>query len=160
MSEIKTRKLSKQEAIPKIEHFCAYQERCHKEVRSKLYGYGLTTDEVLEVLSLLIKRDFINEERFAKTFAGGKFRQKSWGRAKIIRELKAREISDYCISKALNEIESDDYRQKLEKLALRYLETHKANTPWELKQKAIRYLVAKGYEYDQCHEILSGLIHS
>lgn len=153
------KKLSKQEAIPKIEHYCAYQERCHKEVSAKLYDYGLKTDEVMEVLQRLVRKGFLNEERFAKAYAGGKFRQKGWGKSKIIRELKTRGISEYCINKAMKEIESDDYEKTLEKLALKYIDTHRGLKPWELKQKTLKHLVSKGYEYDQSHEILNRLIH-
>lgn len=154
------KKLSKQEAIPKIERYCAYQERCHKEVSNKLYEYGLKSDEVMEVLNDMVRKGFLNEERFAKAFAGGKFRQKNWGRTKIIRELKARNISEYCINKAMKEIEADDYESALEKLALKYMSTHKTEKNWELKQKTLRFLMTKGYEYEQCHEILDRLIHA
>lgn len=154
------KKLSKQEAIPKIERYCAYQERCHKEVSNKLYEYGLRSEEVMEVLNEMVRKGFLNEERFAKAFAGGKFRQKNWGRAKIIRELKARNISEYCINKAMKEIEAGDYENTLEKLALKYLSTHKTEKLWELKQKTLRFLLSKGYEYEQCHEILDRLIRT
>ncbi len=161
MNDIReNKKLSKQEAIPKIERYCVYQERCHKEVSNKLYEYGLKTDEVMEVLNEMVKRGFLNEERFAKAYAGGKFRQKGWGKTKIIRELKSRAISDYCINKALKEIESQDYTSTLEKIALKYISTHKTGKTWELKQKTLRHLMSKGYEYDQCHEILDRLLNT
>ncbi len=152
------KRLSKQEAIPKIEYYCAYQERCHKEVSNKLYDYGLTTDEVGEVLTHLVKAGFLNEERFAIAFAGGKFRQKSWGRDKIIRELKFRGISDYCIKKAMKEIGDDDYEDTLREQAEKYLATHRGGPAWQLKQKALKHLVSKGYEYEQCHKILGRLL--
>ncbi|MBL7838041.1 MAG: RecX family transcriptional regulator [Bacteroidetes bacterium] len=149
---------SKQEAIPKIERYCVYQERCHKEVSQKLYDMGLRSDEVMEVLNEMVKRGFLNEERFAKAFAGGKFRQKGWGKSKIIRELKARAISDYCIQSALKEIGDDDYAGTIDKLAQKYIRLHRNLKPWELKQKTLRHLISKGYDYDQCHEILNRLI--
>lgn len=152
------KRLSKQEAIPKIEYYCAYQERCHKEVTTKLYDYGLNTDEVNEVLTHLVKAGFLNEERFAIAFAGGKFRQKSWGRDKIIRELKLRGISDYCIKKAMKEIEDDDYEDTLREQAEKYLKTHQGGIKWQLKQKALKHLIGKGYEYDACHKILTKLL--
>lgn len=157
MEEKKKIRLSKQEAIPKIEHYCAYQERCHKEVTSKLYDYGLNTDEVMELLGQLVKRGFLNEERFAKAYAGGKFRQKNWGKSRIIRELKFRGINDYCIKKAMQEIGDDDYEKTLEKQARKYIESHKGERSNILKQKTLRHLISKGFEYDQCHEILNRL---
>jgi regulatory protein len=154
----KTEKITKQQAIPKIEYYCSYQERCHKEVSSKLYDYGLNTDEVGEVLTHLVKAGFLNEERFARAYAGGKFRQKNWGRSKIIRELKFRGISDYCIKKAMSEIDDDDYEDSLKQMAEKYLATHKGGPAWQLKQKALKHLVAKGYEYEECHKILQRIL--
>ncbi|MFM6983542.1 MAG: regulatory protein RecX [Chitinophagaceae bacterium] len=154
----KTEKITKQQAIPKIEYYCSYQERCHKEVTSKLYDYGLNTDEVGEVLTHLVKAGFLNEERFARAYAGGKFRQKNWGKTRIIRELKMRGISDYCIKKAMSEIDDDDYEESLKIQAEKYLATHKGGIGWQLKQKALKHLVSKGYEYEECHKILQKLI--
>jgi regulatory protein len=156
--EQKPLRLSIQEARPKIEYYCAYQERCHKEVTDKLYGYGLNTDEVRELLTHLVKAGFLNEERFARAFAGGKFRQKNWGKNKIIRELKLRGISEYCIKKAMSEIADDDYEDSLKQVAEKYLATHKGGPVWQLKQKALKHLVAKGYEYEECHKILQGIL--
>jgi len=148
------KKLTKQEAIPKIEYYCAYQERCHKEVTDKLYSYGLNTDEVGELLSRLVKSNFLNEERFAIAFAGGKFRQKYWGKTKIIRELKIRGISEYCIKKALKEIEDNDYEDSLKMLAEKYIRTHRLKNDFASKQKLLKHLMSKGYEYEQCQQII------
>ncbi len=148
------KKLTKQEAIPKIEYYCAYQERCHKEVTDKLYSYGLNTDEVGELLSRLVKSNFLNEERFAIAFAGGKFRQKNWGKTKIIRELKIRGISEYCIKKALKEIEDNDYEDSLIMLAEKYIRTHRLKNDFTSKQKLLKHLMSKGYEYEQCQQII------
>lgn len=155
MSEEKfQKKLTKQESIPKIEYYCAYQERCHKEVTDKLYGYGLNTDEVGEILSRLVKSNFLNEERFAIAFAGGKFRQKNWGKTKIVRELKSRGISEYCIKKALKEIEDDDYKNSLKLVAEKYIKTHPLKNDFTSKQKLLKHLMSKGYEYEQCQQII------
>ena len=86
------------EAKVKIAKFCAYQERCHQEVRDKLFSFGLLPNDVEEIIFELIQEDFINEERFTKAFVRGKFNYKKWGRIKITQELKRRKISDYCIS--------------------------------------------------------------
>ena len=132
-----------------ILHYCKYQERCHAEVRNKLYELGFTTPEVEQQISELIGTGVINEERFAKAFAGGKFRMKQWGREKIKIELKQRKISDYCIKKALTEIDSDDYDNTLNKLTIKKLIQLKTDRSEASKKgKLYRYLVQKGYERD------------
>src|SRR5687768_10604150 len=98
------KKLTKQEAETKIQRYCAYQERCHQEVRGKLYEYSLFKDEVEDILTNLITEGFLNEERFAKAYAGGKFRMKKWGRLKIIHELEIKGLSKNCIHAGLKEI--------------------------------------------------------
>ena len=100
-----------------ILHYCRYQERCHQEVRNKLYELGCTTHEVEQQLTRLIEANALNEERFARAFAGGKFRMKQWGREKIKQQLKLRKISDYCIRKAMTEIDENEYEKTLRKLA-------------------------------------------
>src|SRR6476620_10497067 len=94
-----------EKALQKIKHYCAYQERNHKEVKDKLYSFGLYRQEVEALLSQLIEEGYLNEERFAIAFAGGKFRLRQWGRVKIQYELKQKGISEYCIRKALMSIE-------------------------------------------------------
>lgn len=146
--------LSIPEARAKIERYCAYQERCHKEVCDKLYSFGLNSSEVAELQSEMVKKGFLNEERFARAFAGGKFRQKKWGRKKIIHELKLRQISTYCINKAISEIDDDVYSGSLQKTAEKYALKVKASSNAVRKQKTLKYLLGKGYEYDICQEIL------
>ena len=97
----------------KAANFCAYQERSQKEVRNKLYSYGLYTDQVDELLSDLIVDGYVNEERFAKAFIGGKFRIKKWGRVKILQAIALHKISDYCIREGLKEIDEDEYEATL-----------------------------------------------
>src|SRR4051812_72479 len=104
---------TRQEALIRTSSFCAYQERTQQEVRDKLYGYGLHKDMAEELISKLISENFINEERFAKTYAGGKFRIKKWGRIKIKEALKAKGISEYCIKKGLLEIDPTEYTSAL-----------------------------------------------
>jgi regulatory protein len=147
-------KLTVQQAKPKIEHYCNYQERCHQEVTDKLYAYGLNTDDVNFLLGHLVRGGFLNEERFSKAFAGGKFRQKQWGRNKIKRELKIRKVSDFCIKKGLKEIDEDEYMKTLQRLAEKYNRTLKDKLPFIREQKTLKHLVAKGYEYELCLEVL------
>lgn len=147
-----------QQAIAAIQKFCAYQERCHKEVRSRLYEYGLTKNDVEEIIVQLIESNFINEERFAKTYARGKFRTKKWGRLKIKRELQLRQISEFCIRKAMLEIQEADYIDTLanlvEKKAKDYART---SNDYERKQKIANYCFNKGYESSLIWEIINEL---
>ncbi|HRD43896.1 MAG TPA: RecX family transcriptional regulator, partial [Ferruginibacter sp.] len=107
--------IGKEKAWQKIKHYCAYQERSHKEVKEKLYGFGLYKAEVELLLTQLIEENYLNEERFATAFAGGKFRMKQWGRQKIKYELKQKQVSDYCIKKALAAIDGEQYEKILYK---------------------------------------------
>src|ERR1700740_2162465 len=98
--------LTKEQALQKARHFCGYQERHHREVKEKLYGFGLYKNDVEELLSKLIEENYLNEERFAIQFAGGRFRIKQWGRVKIKYALKQKQVSEYCIKKALKAIDA------------------------------------------------------
>jgi regulatory protein len=132
-----------------ILHYCKYQERCHSEVRNKLYELGFTSPEVERQIAALIEKGVINEERYARAFARGKFRIMQWGREKIKQQLKLRKISDYCIKKALTEIDPEQYEQTLYKLSnKKCLELRKERSIPTRKQKLYRYLVQKGYERD------------
>ena len=130
-----------------IYRYCNYQERCHQEVRNKLYELGATTPEVESLLTDVIEADLLNEERFAKSFCRGKFSQKKWGKGKIKRELKMRKVSDYCIKKGLAEIDEDEYERVLERLAERWWEHYQKVKPqWAREMKTLQYLVGRGYE--------------
>src|SRR5215467_3120575 len=111
------RTFTKEQALQKAKHYCAYQERSHFEAKEKLYSFGLHKQEVELVLSQLIEENYLNEERFAIRFASGKFRMKHWGRIKIKYELKQKQVSEYCIKAALKEIDEEEYRSTLIKLA-------------------------------------------
>src|SRR5882672_9060243 len=102
-----------QQALSKIYRYCAYQERSHREVKNKLFEYGLPVAEADEILSRLITERFLNEERYAKAFAGGKFRMMKWGRLKIQRELEMEGLTPKCIARGLAEIDSKDYSKTL-----------------------------------------------
>jgi regulatory protein len=145
------------QALKKLEHYCAYQERCHSEVKSKLYDYGLNTTDVDKVTAHLIAENYLNEERFAVAFAGGKFRVKDWGKVKIKYELKGRQVSDYCIRKALAQIDLDDYENKLNKLAEKKWESTKSTNVWDKMAKTTTYLMQKGYESDLVRVVVNAL---
>ncbi len=140
--------VSKEQALQKAKQYCAYQERSHNEVKEKLYGFGLYKNDVEELLSVLIEENYLNEERYAIAFAGGKFRMKQWGRVKIKYELQQKRVSTYCIKKALAEIDAEDYEKCLKKLAEAKLATLKSEKNIFVKKSKLQsYLTQKGFEY-------------
>jgi len=152
-------RIGKEQAIQRIRHYCAYQERAQQEVRDKLYELGMTMDEVEEIMSDLIAENFLNEERFAKIFAGSKFRVKQWGRQKIKYELKARKLSEYCIKVGMAEIEDEDYRITLQEiLEKKKHELRTEKQPLILKQKLARYALGKGFESDLVWEMIGKIV--
>lgn len=134
------------EALVKAQKYCAYQERCHQEVRNKLYELGLYPNEVEEVIMQLIEQNFLNEERFAIAYAGGKFRTKKWGKNKILQELKLRKISDYCIRMGMKEIPDRDYIKTLNQLITKKEKEVRESNLFKKRQKIAKYLITKGYE--------------
>jgi len=154
------KQLTKEQAFQKAKQYCAYQERCHREVKEKLYTYGLYKQQVEELLSQLIEEDYLNEERFAIQFAGGRFRMKQWGRVKIKYELKQKQVSEYCIKKALKQIEETDYLKTLHQLAAKKWKTIKGEelNKFIKMSKAIDYLLQKGFESELVREVVAKLV--
>lgn len=151
-------RIPKEQAIQKLKHYCAYQERCHKEVREKLYSLGQWRDEVDEITAKLIEEGYLNEERFAIQFAGGRFRMKQWGRKKIETALKEKQVSPYCIKKAMKQIDEDDYTATLQKLAADKWSTLKSEKNIFIKmRKCSDYLLQKGYEHELIKEAIAEL---
>jgi regulatory protein len=143
-----------EKALQKIGQFCAYQERNHKEVKEKLYSYGLYKDQVEELISKLIQENFLNEERYAIAYAGGKFRAKNWGKNKIKYGLKQHQVSDYCIKKALKTIDDEEYVKTLQKLYTAKEKTLKSEKNLFIKKKKIQqYLMQKGFESSLINEL-------
>jgi regulatory protein len=146
--------LTKEQALQKLKHYCAYQERSHSEVREKLYQLGVWKKDHDEIIASLIEQDYLNEERFAIAFAGGKYRVKQWGRVKIKYELKQKQVSDYSIKKALKQIDENDYRKLLQELADKKYASLKAEQYMVRKKKTMDYLVSRGFE----HELISAAV--
>jgi regulatory protein len=138
--------LTKEQALQKLKHYCAYQERCHHEVKEKLYNLGIWKKDQDDIIAALIEENYLNEERFAIAFAGGKFRVKQWGRVKIKYELKQKQVSEYCIKKALKQIDEDEYLKVLEKLAIEKYASLKNEQYLIRKKKLMNYLAVKGFE--------------
>lgn len=148
MLQANKKKYTPKEAKQKIAKYCAYQERCHQEVRDKLYSYGLVPDDVELIIYELIQQDFLNEERFAIAFVKGKFKYKKWGRIKIRVELKRRKISDYCIKKGLKEIDGETYALILYSLLEKKINSLKTIKGYQKNYKAAQFVIGKGYESD------------
>jgi len=143
-----------EQALIKIRDWCAYQERCQQEARDKLYDYGLKTNDVENIIAQLVNENFINEERFAVAFAGGKFRIKRWGKVKIKQELKAKRVSDYCIKKGLAVIDNTEYINTLKKVLTLKAKSITEKNFLKKKQKLVRYALSKGYEQDIVFDLL------
>ncbi|KQX00001.1 regulatory protein RecX [Flavobacterium sp. Root420] len=145
------------EALLKLEHFCAYQERCHAEVVSKLYSLKMTPNEIDSIVVQLIENNFLNETRFACSFARGKHRIKQWGKIRITNELKARQISSTNISLALKEISPEEYESTFENLSERCWNSIPEKNLLKKRKKFCDYLLRRGYEsnfvYDKVKEM-------
>lgn len=152
---IKQKKLTPSQAKLKAESYCAYQERCQQEIRDKLYEWGLHSKDVEAIIADLISANFVNEERFAKAFAGGKFRIKKWGRIKIMLELKARKISDYCIKQAMKEIDEKEYVKTLTEIISKKSKEIKGVKPHIKNYKLANYAISRGYENDLIWQVLN-----
>ncbi|HMQ47374.1 MAG TPA: regulatory protein RecX [Saprospiraceae bacterium] len=140
-------KFTSQQALEKLQRYCAYQDRCHQEVRAKLLEMGVFGDDLEVIMVALIEEGFLNEERFARSFARGKFRIKEWGKQRIEAELRQRKISDYCIRKALEEIDETSYEETLKKILLKKKEALKTEeSEVQVKSKLFRYAHSRGFE--------------
>lgn len=157
MEEITVKTYTVAEAKQKLENYCAYQERCHQEVRRKLRSMGMIPLAIDDIMVHLIKNNFLNEERFARSYARGKFRIKKWGRIRIERELKARGLSDYTIEAGLDEIDEDEYMDTFETLAEKKYATIKDTNPYKAKAKLANYLLYRGWETDLVYEKINEL---
>jgi regulatory protein len=145
------------EALLKLEHFCAYQERCHAEVVAKLYSLKMTSDEIDSIIVQLIENNFLNETRFACSFARGKHRIKFWGKIRITNELKARQISPANITLALKEISPEEYEDTFRQLSERCWNSIHEKNILKKRKKFCDYMLRRGYEsflvYDKVKEL-------
>ncbi len=135
-----------EQALQKLKHFCGYQERNHYDVKEKLYSLGLFKKDVEIILSQLIEENYLNEERYAIAFAGGKFRINQWGRIKIKYELKQHQVSEYNIRKGLKAIDETEYNKTLTQLATKKWNSLKGEHYLKRQVKTSNYLLQKGFE--------------
>ncbi len=143
------------QAIEKIKRYCAAAEHCQEEVRLKLKSYQVDNDKIESIICDLISEKYIDELRYAHAFVSGKTNIKSWGKLKIINELKKKKISQKCIDMALKNIKEEDYQQKMDMLAKKWLKTHQNEPKNQIKQKLFRFLYSKGYSADEIGQFLN-----
>ncbi len=158
MDSPKTNKIiDENDARSKAEHYCAYQERSQQEVRDKLYEWGQRTNVVENIISGLITGNFLNEERFAKAYAIGKFRQKGWGKMKIKQGLKFKQVPDVLIKKALLSIPYDEYLKMLQKVLVKKGAGLNEKDFYKRNYKLQQYAIGRGYEADLVADVLKGI---
>ncbi|MEO8087646.1 MAG: regulatory protein RecX [Bacteroidota bacterium] len=143
--------------LEKARAYCAYQERSQQEVRDKLYDWGLHKTEVEQCIAELVSENYLNEQRFAIAYAGGKFRIKEWGRIKIKLALKQKKVSDYCIKKALDEISSRDYKKTLSKILASKSKEVKETNQLKKKYKVAQYAISRGFEPEMVWEEITSI---
>ena len=147
------------EALAKLQKYCAYQDRCHKEVEQKLKQMRMIPEAVESIIVDLIQDNHLNEERFAKAYVRGKFSIKKWGRVRLTLELKQRQISKYVIKIALAEIDPDDYLQTFHALAEKKAQTLTETNPFKRKKKLADYLLYRGWESHLVYDKVNALIN-
>ncbi len=149
--------LNPDQALQKLRHFCGYQERCHSEARSKLYQLEVARKHHDTIIASLLEEGYLDEERFAIAFAGGKFRINQWGKQKIKHALKLKKVSEYSINKGLRKISNEKYLSALKKLAVtKYLSLGENDRVLRIK-RTMDYLVQKGFETELVNDVLAGL---
>jgi regulatory protein len=142
-------------ALSKAQAFCAYQERCHEEVRKKLWEWDIDKNITENIIVELISDGFINESRFAESFARGKFRIKKWGKLKIKSGLRSKKITENCIKDAIEKIDKKEYQKTIQEIANKKLIEYKAE---KLKvNKTVSYLIQKGFESELVWEIVNNI---
>lgn len=146
------------EATKKLEHYCAYQERCHKEVIQKLKGMRMIPVAIDQIVTHLIQENYLNEERFAQRFARGKFTIKKWGKNRIVNELKQRDISRFNIKTALKEIDEYEYLKTLDALSKKRLAQISESNIQKRRKKLADYLLYRGWESHLVYGKLQELI--
>lgn len=145
-------KLTVDEGKSMMRQYCNFQERCHQDVRTKGLHLGFRSDELEEIISAMISEGLLDEERYARALARGKFRNNQWGKIKITQALKQHAVPEYCIRKAMTEIDDAEYKRAIKKLIAtkqKSVGISKAGN-----QKVISYLLQKGFEYEVVKEVM------
>lgn len=155
---MREKKISKvysiESARPRLEKYCAYQERSHKQVYEKCRTLGLNDEDTNLLLVELIHSNFLNEERFVDAYVKGKFKIKSWGKQKIVQGLKLAGVSQKLIQEKLKSIETESYLETIQKLAEKKYKSVKGNSDYEKEIKVKRYLLTKGFLLEDIQKAL------
>lgn len=136
----------------KLVNYCVYQDRCHAEVEQKMREFLLIDEAKDEIILYLLKENYLNEERFTRSYIRGKFYIKHWGRNKIKMHLKMKQISEKLISKCFDEIDEDDYEKMIKKIFEDYSSRQKGLQEYQKKSKTIKYLMSRGFEYEKIND--------
>jgi regulatory protein len=155
---IEKKYFSIEEIKRKLERYCAYQDRCHKEIETKLREFVLIEEAKNQIILHLMEHDFVNEERFSKSFARGKFRIKKWGKQRIIRELKFRDITAYNIKTALKEVDEEEYLTTILEIAEKRNRLITETDVYKKKKKLSDFLIRKGYEFELIYSTVNEVI--
>ncbi|RKT01330.1 regulatory protein RecX [Chryseobacterium defluvii] len=142
-----------EEIKQKLVHYCVYQDRCHAEVEQKMKEFLLIPEAKEEIFLYLIQENYLNEERFTRSYIRGKFYIKHWGRNKIRINLKQKQVSEKLIEKCFDEIDERDYEKTLRKIFDDYYSKQNGLKEYQKKSKTIKYLMSKGFEYEKINDI-------
>ena len=143
-----------EEIKQKMVNYCVYQDRCHQEVEQKMRDFLLIPEAKDEIFLFLMKENYLNEERFTRSYIRGKFNIKHWGKNKIKNHLKFKGISEKLIVKCFDEIDETDYQKTIVKIYENYYEKQKGLKDYQKKSKTIKYLMGRGFEYSEIEEML------
>jgi len=144
-----------EEIKQKLVNYCVYQDRCHSEIEQKMRDFLLISEAKDEIFLYLIKENYLNEERFTRSYIRGKFYIKHWGRTKIKMNLKQKGITEKLISKCMDEIDADDYEKTVNKIYQDYFSKQKGLKEYQKKSKTIKHLMSKGFEYDVILDVIN-----
>ena len=157
MPKVPSKPLTPDQVLDKMAKYCAYQERCVKDVRDKLKTFDIPEEEKSKILEYLLDNRFVNDERFAKSFVRGKVNQSGWGVNKIRFHLMQKGIDKELIEEALGQTDEEVYRQRLIDILKTKSKTLKATTDFEKKRKLAAYAMQKGFEGSLVWEVLKDL---
>ncbi|MDW9380301.1 regulatory protein RecX [Chryseobacterium sp. JV558] len=142
-----------EEIKQKLVNYCVYQDRCHAEVEQKMREFLLIDEAKEEIILYLLQENYLNEERFARSYIRGKFYIKHWGRTKIKMNLKQKQISERLINSCFDEIDDSDYEKTIRKIFEGYYSKQTGLKEYQKKTKTIKYLMSKGFEYEKIIDI-------
>ncbi|KUJ50588.1 regulatory protein RecX [Chryseobacterium sp. JAH] len=143
-----------EETKQKLVNYCVYQDRCHAEVEQKMREFVLIPEAKEEIILYLLKENYLNEERFTRSYIRGKFNIKHWGKTKIKMHLKQKGITEKLITRCYDEIDEDDYIKTIQRLYENYESRLTGLKDYQKKSKTIKYLLGRGFEYENILQVL------